>query len=595
MGFGIANNWNMPYLGNWNMPAFGGLNNSFDFSNNIWTTPTSSTSTTATDNETYEQYKKRMEQEAKNATTSTENTELNAIKENKLKDLKIENTKKALQQTKTQVENGKKADGSSSTRTPYKKLSFWGKVGRWVSNAGTAIKNVAKQFVGFEKDGSWNWKKCLKNVGITALAVGACFIPVVGPVIGYGLAAGGVAMGGIGMAKGISELNNASENDDEAIDNAQQKIMIGAFVGITSACGLRGIGKGVSASNASTATVRNGIIGKAVEKTSQFGRDITINAWRATKESMLADKALIAAQSGGKVSSFFKAWGNKIGSAAKNTENIEEIYNSKYDNLKTSLERKMNEINSKLLSEKNASKRALLQEEKSMLEINLKEVNSLGNTIKTKADYDKLLKDNAGTFNKEYAGILENNLNGTSIATKRLARFNKSVAKFQKSYSKKLAELVKTKNKEMYLKASKPERFTSELNEFVPTRNAGKLIWKPSSWGQNEYQRAIGLQTNTKFGSIAKTALTHPATTAPKAFAIFDPIYSTPFGFGEDISSEQYEATLQSLDSQIKSYDELEKKIKDCKSVDELNALAKAIEQPSVSDTAGVEEKKEVA
>ena len=84
-------------------------------------------------------------------------------------------------------------------------------------------------------------------------------------------------------------------------------------------------------------------------------------------------------------------------------------------------------------------------------------------------------------------------------------------------------------------------------------------------------------------------------TTAPKAFAVFDPIYSTPFGFGEDISSEQYEVTLQSLDSQIKNYDELEKKIKDCKSVDELNALAKAIEQPSVSDTAGVEEKKEVA
>ena len=571
MGFGISSTWNTPNWGMWNTPTFNNLN-TFDFSNNnIWATPSSSgSSTMSTENETYEQYKKRMEKESKEAEKSSNNAELNTIKEDIRKELKLDTQKKAIEETKAQVEKSKKSDGSSSTRTPHKKQGFWGKMGRWLSNAGTAIANVGKQFIGIDKDGKWNWKKCLKNVAITAAAVGACFIPVVGPAIGYGLAATGVAMGGIGVAKGISNLNKAKANDDEAIDNAQQEIMTGAFVGLTSAFGLRGIGKGVSTANASTAATRSGVLGKVVQNTSQFGRDITINALRATGEAMKADRALIAAQNGGKVTSFFKAWGKKMSVAPKGNNDFESAYKEKYNNLKTDLETRMNEINSKLATETNASKRALLQEEKSMLEINLKEFNSLDNTVTTKADFDKLVKDNASHFNKEYATILDNTAFKTSISAKRLKLFNKSVKKFQNNYSKKLTELVKAKNKEMYLKASNPDKYASELKAFVPNRDVSKGCLKPSTWRKNEYQLAIGNQGGKGY---IKTTLTHPVSTVPKAFAIFDPIYSTPYFYGEEISSDQYEATIESLTTQTTAIDNLDKKIDDCKTVAEAKAL----------------------
>lgn len=563
MGFGISSTWNTPNWGMWCPPTFNNLN-TFNFSNNIWPTPSSSgSSTTSTENETYEQ-------EAKEAETSSNNAELNTIKEDIRKELKLDTQKKAIEETKAQVEKSKKSDGSSSTRTPHKKQGFWGKMGRWLSNAGTAIANIGKQFIGIDKDGKWNWKKCLKNVAITAAAVGACFIPVVGPAIGYGLAATGVAMGGIGVAKGISNLKKAKANDDEAIDNAQQEIMTGAFVGLTSAFGLRGIGKGVSTANASTAATRSGALGKVVQNTSQFGRDITINALRATGEAMKADRALIAAQNGGKVTSFFKAWGKKMSVAPKGNNDFESAYKEKYNNLKTDLETRMNEINSKLATETNASKRALLQEEKSMLEINLKEFNSLDNTVTTKADFDKLVKDNASHFNKEYATTLDNTAFKTSISAKRLKLFNKSVKKFQNNYSKKLTELVKAKNKEMYLKASNPDKYASELKTFVPNRDISKSWLKPSTWRKNEYQLAIGNQGGKGY---IKTALTHPVSTVPKAFAIFDPIYSTPYFYGEDISSDQYEATIESLTTQITAIDNLDKKIDDCKTVAEAKAL----------------------
>ena len=587
MGFEIYNTWNTP---NWSMPMFGDFNNSFNFSNeNIWTMPGSSTTTSttaSTDNETYEQYKKRMEKEAKEAETSSNNAELNTIKEDIRKELKLDTQKKAIEETKAQVEKSKKSDGSSSTRTPHKKQGFWGKMGRWLSNAGTAIANIGKQFIGIDKDGKWNWKKCLKNVAITAAAVGACFIPVVGPAIGYGLAVTGVAMGGIGVAKGISNFNKAKANDDEAIDNAQQEIMTGAFVGLTSAFGLRGIGKGVSTANASTAATRSGVLGKVVQNTSQFSRDITINALRATGKAMKADRALINPKNGGKIISFFKAWGHKTFGITKGSNNFENVYKEKYNNLQTDLETRMNEINSKLATETNAAKRALLQEEKSMLEINLKEFNSLDNTVTTKADFDKLVKDNASHFNKEYATTLDNTAFKTSISAKRLKLFNKSVKKFQNNYSKKLTELVKAKNKEMYLKASNPDKYASELKTFVPNRDISKSWLKPSTWRKNEYQLAIGNQGGKGY---IKTALIHPVSTVPKAFAIFDPIYSTPYFYGEDISSDQYDATIESLTTQTTAIDNLDKKIDDCKTVAEAKALKeeykKLMQQPSDTPT----------
>lgn len=569
MILGINNDWNSPYLWNLGTP----FSNLFDFSTgNIWSTPTFGATTSSSTKNTVDENKYILK------STDPKNPQFLELKQDKIKELKIEETQEALKKTRAQVVDNKKSDGSSSVRTPRKKSGFWSKAGRWLSNGWEAVKNIGKTFIGIEKDGSWNWKKCLKNVAITAAAVGACFIPVVGPAIGYGLLAAGVATGAIGVAKGIHHLNKASDNDDAAIDNAQQEILTGAFTAITSAVGLRGIGRGVS--TASTAAARSSALGKATQGASQLGRDITVNAWRATGEAMKADKALIAAQTGGKTTSFFKAYGSKI-KKSYHSNSTEATYNKKHQELKTELETKINEINTKLATEKNASRRALLEQEKLMLEQNMQEINSLGTTIKTKSDYEKLLRNNAATDNKGYASSLKREDFTTSISTKRLEQFNKSVKNFQNSYNKKLAELVKAKKQEMYSKAGKPDKYTSELNEYVPTRDVEKSLWKPSTWRQNEYQRAIGKTKSWNYGNMANLALTHPASSVPKGFAVFDPIYTTPFGYGEEISSEQYDATLEDLDAQIKVYEELEKKINNCKSVEELEALTKTTQEES--------------
>ena len=569
---GINNDWNNQYL--WNTgTSFG---SPFDFSTgNIWSMPTFG-SAPSSKNDTVDENKYMIK------STDANNPQLVSIKQEKIKELKLEETREALEKTKSQVINNKKTDGSSSIRTPRKKSGFWSKAGRWLSNGWEAVKNIGKSFVGIENDGSWNWKKCLKNVAITAAAVGACFIPVVGPAIGYGLLAAGVATGAVGVAKGIHHLNKASDNDDAAIDNAQQEILAGAFTAITSAAGLKGIGKGVSAANVSTAATRSSTIGKAAQGVSQFGRDITINAWRATGEAMKADKLAVAN------SGFFKTWGDKIKNSY-NSNHTEDNYKKKHEELKTELETKINEINTKLATEKNASRRALLEQEKLMLEQNMQEFNSLSTTIKTKSDYEKLLKNNAAKDNKGYAASLKSEDFTTSISTKRLKQFNKSVKKFQNSYDKKLAKLVKAKKREMYRKAGKPDKYTSELNEYVPTRDVEKSLWKPGTWRQNEYQRAIGKTRNGNYGNIASLALTHPASSVPKGYAVFDPIYTIPFGYGEEISSEQYDATLEDLDAQIKIYKELEEKINKCKSIEELEALSKTV--PNENDTKKEEEK----
>lgn len=592
MGLEISQNWNMPM---WQAQNFNNFTTPFAFNyGDIWNNFSTSSGNTSNKEMTFEEHLKRREEEQKAAAQKANEqqaiVDLNKLKQDKIKELDISKKLEATKQTKAQVEKAKKSDGSSSVRTPYKKLGFWGKVGRWCSNAGSAVVNIGKNLVGIEKDGSWNWKKCLKNVGITALAVGACCIPYVGPFIGYTLAATGVAMGTYGAVKGIYNLNKASDSDDEAIDNAQQEIITGLFTGITSAFGLRAIGKGVSSSSASVAAERTSVAGKALQSTSQFGRDVTVNAWRATAEAMKADRALIRGQSGKwGITKFFQASGKKMGSAYESTFNKETIYKNKYSEAESSINNRLSEVTNKLATETNPAKKALLQEEEAMLKLNLKELQSLGSRIKTKADYDKLLQENAGTFNKEYASLLDNTVNGASIAPRRLEIFNRRVQKFQEAYSKKLAELVKAKNKEMYKKAGNVDKYRSELNQYVPTRNVDKNLLKPSTWRQNEYQLAIGKTKGSGYGSFLKLTTTHPASTAPKAMQIFDPVYTIPIGYGQEIASDQYDETIRNLDLQTTQLEQEEKAINDCKDVNELNAIDAQLNQSAQTETTGSE------
>ena len=588
MGNSISmNNWQF------SMPMYQTWNNNFGFNNGMFSNPWTSFSTStssAADDESFEAWEKRQKQEVEEAQKKyAEQLELSKLRTEKDKQIQVLDKSMQIEEVreqKTQLENNKKADGSTSVKVSNKKLGFWGKAGRWLSNAGTSIVNMGKQFVGIEKDGSWNWTKCLKNVGIAAAAVGACFIPVVGPAIGYALAASGVAMGAVGVVKGVNKLSKAKT--DEEIDKAQQEICGGAFIGITSACGLRGIGRG--AAGASTATSRTSLAGRVVQKTSQFGRDMTVNAWKATVQAMKADKAALA---GGGVSGFFKQWGSKITSSYQSFNDHNQRYDKQRTQLNNSVDEKLAKVNSEINQIKNLGntngrlttpeqqRLALLKEEKYLLERNKMELNNyFGTNTREKSLYDKLSKDNSGVkagnrISNRNQSSTPNRVQRCDIPKEQLNNFYARILREQKQYSKSLKSLIKAKECAMRQMAKKGENIAS-LDKYVPVRDVKKSWYKPSTWKQNEYQLAIGGKNPGNYKELLGLTLTTPASTVPKAIYTIDPLYSTPFMYGNDLTAEQTTAAIEELEASIQSYEEMKKAIESIKTPEEWNAFVSA-------------------
>ena len=597
MGFEIYNTWNTP---NWSMPMFGDFNNSFNFSNeNIWTMPGSSTTTSttaSTDNETYEQYKKRMEKEAKEAETSSGNAELNTIKEDKLKELKITETLEKAKAEKAQLEKSKKADGSGTKRTPYKKQGFWGKAARWGSNLLTAGLNMGKQLLGYEKDGKWNWKKCLTNVGLTAL----CFVPYVGPVARLGLATAGLIGGGKQLFEGIKQFNKVKNSDnDEAIDNAMQDILGGGAIAIGSACGLRAIGKG--ATNAVTSQTRTSLVGKGWQKSTQFLTDTFVNPLKATVQAVKADAASISQN--GLLGSFKQSTSN-----LKNKETMQkqEINNSINERL-TKVDAKIKELqewqklNGKL-SQNDKQYLATLKEEKFLLERNKSEMsNFFEGQIKEKAIYDNLKENNSGAkaitrMENRSVSANPNKIQGQVLSDKQIATFYSRIAKQQKAYNKALNKLIDTQNKVMRRLAEKPNQNLVELNRYVPNRE--KLTWWQKNISKkNTCQVAIGnkgfYMPDLRTGKVLIT----PSITVTGCDNLFtDSVHSAPFFFGENYTKDEFEAEIKNYDAQIALLEATEKKFDNCKNVEEVNALVKSLQEEttqSAEETAPSPEKSE--
>lgn len=597
MGFEIYNTWNTP---NWSMPMFGDFNNSFNFSNeNIWTMPSSSTTTSttaSTDNETYEQYKKRMEKEAKEAETSSGNAELNTIKEDKLKELKITETLGKAKAEKAQLEKSKKADGSGTKRTPYKKQGFWGKAARWGANLLTAGLNMGKQLLGFEKDGKWNWKKCLTNVGLTAL----CFVPYVGPVARLGLATAGLIGGGKQLVEGIKQFNKVKNSDnDEAIDNAIQDILGGGTIIIGSTCGLRAIGKG--ATNAITSQSRTSLVGKGWQKSTQFLADTFVNPFKATVQAVKADAVSISQN--GLLGSFKQSTSN-----LKNKETMQkqEINNSINERL-TKIDAKIKELqewqklNGKL-SQNDKQYLATLKEEKFLLERNKSEMsNFFEGQIKEKAIYDYLKENNSGAkaitrMENRSTSANPNKIQGQVLSDKQLATFYSRITKQQNAYNKALNKLIDTQNRVMRRLAEKPNQNLVELNRYVPNRE--KLTWWQKNISKkNTYQVAI---TDKKISmpDLSKgKALITPTITVTGCDNLFtDSVHSAPFFFGEDYTKDEFEAEIKNYDAQIALLEEATKKFDNCKNVEEVNALVKSLQEEttqSAEETAPSPEKPE--
>ncbi len=116
----------------------------------------------------------------------------------------------------TNLQTGKEADDG--------KISF----GKKLLNLGKGILNSVKNI----------GKAIIENPLKTALIVGACFIPGVGPIIATGLAAYGAVKGTVGIVKGAIAADNAQT--DQQAEEAFQNIGSGAFELGTSLIGIRG-------------------------------------------------------------------------------------------------------------------------------------------------------------------------------------------------------------------------------------------------------------------------------------------------------------------------------------------------------------------
>lgn len=637
--FDFNNNWQFQNQ-NWNsfQPMFNnnfGNFNGFNF-NNIWSGNTSTTSfsskTSSGDSDYDAWYEKRMNGAYSSTAASGEDSAKTAtfLEE---KSNEIVKTQALLDDTNKKIDALRKAKDNSSKvvdaslmqdtelnedgtikSTEKKEKGFFKKAANWVSSAGSALLSMGKSLIGFDKDGKWHPEKALKNAAVTALAVGATFIPVVGPAIGYGLLAYGVGSGVVGVAKGVQKLNDAKTEQEE--EQARQDICAGAAIGITSAIGLRGLGK--TASTASATTTRQSILSKLGQEV----KNVTINPLKATTQAVKTDYAAV------KSAGFFKTFGNKATSAFKST-NYETKYNDKYNNMETGLNNKLADINSKIAAETNPAKKVLLEEQKSMLEGNLNELHNLQN-IKTKVEFDNLRTTNSATKNQEtLTNYTQQNhgyeINGQAVSKKRFEAFESEMKSIQKSYKKDLKQLLDTKECIMRKMASKPDGHTTELNEYtqstirakyktskdlktgienintqltdVGTRIADvetklqsatsarkirnlqnalnglknkkaalenelavcnsikfKSKLKPSTWGKNEYVLNIG-GSNASYGLLfggVKKAIVNPAATPLLSMAQWDREFSVPF-FSTDLvemTPEQLEEAINGLETQ---------------------------------------------
>lgn len=336
----------------------------------------------------------------------------------------------------------------------YNKLPWWKK---GLRAAGAMILDapfkLAENFIGYEtneKTGEreWNWKKGLRNAAIAAGCIALTAIPVAGPVISTGLLATGVVCGAVGAGKGINKAINAKT--PEELDQAYQDISCGVIIGAASAVGLRGLGKGLQTS-ATTSGAASSVRATGSNAVSQFAKDVTINAYRATVQGIKNDQAAIAANG------FTKTFGANL----KNL--IPKLGKSKYESSRYDTTQEINSRLNDITNELNSPnitpiKKALLEREQSILNMqktelsstitkngwkNLENNSKLHNEVKSLKTAAKDIQTNGTVeINGQTFNVCNENISAIEQAAKRSAELSKRIeqlAKMRSSTIKKMA------------------------------------------------------------------------------------------------------------------------------------------------------------
>lgn len=124
--------------------------------------------------------------------------------------------------------------GPPAAVQPKEKPGFWSKLGSAVKGfVKGATVGLVKTVVDIVTDP--------RKLAMAAVAVGACFIPGVGPVIAAGLMTYGVLSAGVGMAKGTAVAAEGwKSGDTEIIEKGFSDVGTSTAVGALSVAGMRG-------------------------------------------------------------------------------------------------------------------------------------------------------------------------------------------------------------------------------------------------------------------------------------------------------------------------------------------------------------------
>ncbi|MCR4880575.1 MAG: hypothetical protein K6A44_01300 [bacterium] len=160
----------------------------------------------------------------------------------------------------------------------------------WTEKLSSMWNGVAKTFTNMFSSP----KKAIISIGIAAAAIGACFIPGVGPFISAGLLYGGLALG-VGTI-GVGAYQSANAKTDAEERNAWENIGNGVFTTVTSLIGL----KSFKSNLAQQATAIEQATGQAAGAVNHISKAATVPS---TAEDTIKSVGALA----------------KVGSAVKNT------------------------------------------------------------------------------------------------------------------------------------------------------------------------------------------------------------------------------------------------------------------------------------
>lgn len=530
--------WLKPTMPNFDFSAQGANMPIFNFSAPNWNNTSSSVSSTSSSKpETYEQYKARLEKERAAI------AELTKVKEEETK---------TVNEINAQVKNindGKQKDGSSKIedKTKLKDVSFWKKAGKVGTGILTGTLNVVKSLVGYDKDGKWNWKKCLKNV---AIAVGVAALCVVAAPLGAGLAAtlgcsavgtavaatptilgyAGLAAGTFGAGKGIYKACKAETMQE--LDNAAQEIGSGATIAIASRVGLK---KMATAGGYTKAD--GGFLGL---------KNIFVNPWKASNADFAAAQHVMKATGGG-AKGFVKSCKYSIRRAKnKPVEDAKKNFETKKADVLSNLEKKINEVQTKVNNSTGAEKQLAEAELNAIMNNHTKLANA-----KNATDWKGVLNENKkASFRERW-----------NMSAEEKGKYN-AVRNANKDYNKAVSELKSLKFKLMR-KMLNNKRYENEVQAFGMTKDN----W--FSGFQNYYNCArSGIQMSTSPWGWAGKAINVGFVALDPAWIVIGPaqrLTGTSFGLsdaiaqgvnpmhefsGEHLSAEQVKSSLAELKTQ---------------------------------------------